>query len=245
MKTYVINMAKDIAKRKVIECQLQKHPELDYEICKAVEGRKLTHEEQHQFISPMFKQRYGKSASLPAAGCALSHINVYKSILESDIDYALILEDDAILSDDLKLDCVKPLLFTDNPVAILLTSDFWYINSPVLNIDKRHTVFKAYDGYMTSGYLINKAAARLLLDKIYPVQYTADAWANFISFGIKLYGVVPHIVSFPDEPGEIGQSIIPTGFIQEIRSKLIKIYITIKFIPSYLLGKRKSKKKWR
>ena len=40
MKTYVVNMAKDTVKRAQIEAQLAEHPELDYQIWTAVEGRK-------------------------------------------------------------------------------------------------------------------------------------------------------------------------------------------------------------
>ena len=247
IRTYVVNMLKDTAKRAQIEAQLAKHPELDYQIWKAVEGRKLTEQEQKERILPGFKLRYGKSASLPAAGCSLSHGEIYKDIIENDIQYVLILEDDARLANDLKIDACVEILKSDKPIAILLTSDFWYMKDALAKtIDDKHTIFKLYDGYMTSGYMINKAGAELLYKVNYPVQYTADAWKIFIEKGLTLYGIVPHVVSFPDGCGEIGMAgNTPTKGWKKYRSKLIKVYLEILWCKKYLSGHRRSKKLWR
>lgn len=245
-KTYVVNMVKDVGKKTAMEAQLASHPELDWQFWIAVEGRKLTPEQQSEMILPAFKERYGKSATLPAAGCSLSHINIYRDMVANDISHALILEDDARLQSDLHLDKIKNLLETDRPVAVLLTSDFWYTNTPIAKIDSKHSIFPVYEGYMTSGYMINKAAAQLLIKHIYPVQYTADAWDIFISFGLNLYGITPHIISFPDGIGELGAAgNNPTTTWQKLRSKLIMLILEIMFIKKYIHGCRKSRKKWR
>lgn len=245
-KTYIVNMLKDVGKKAAMEVQLASHPELDWQFWKAVEGRKLTPEQQSAMILPMFKERYGKSASLPAAGCSLSHIGIYRDMVANDISHALILEDDARLQPNLHIEKIIDLLETEKPVAVLLTSDFWYTNTPISKIDSNHGIFTVYDGYMTSGYMINKAGAKLLLEHIYPVQYTADAWKIFIHFGLKLYGVVPHIISFPDGIGEIGLvSDSPTTPLQMLKSKLIMFVFEMLFIKKYLQGCRKSRKQWR
>lgn len=246
MKTYVVNMLKDTQKRATIEKQLAVHPELDYQIWKAVEGRKLAQEELKDCVSPLFYQRYKKYASLPALGCALSHISIYRDIVQNNIPYALILEDDAILSQNLCLDKLVPLLNTDKPIAILLTSDFWYKKDALVKeISENHQVFQLYDGYMTSGYLVNKACAELLQKKIYPVQFTADAWKDFIDLGVTLYGVVPHVISFPDGMGEIGQSgYIPQTLFQKMKAKIAWMYIRMLWMGKYLKGHRMSKKRW-
>lgn len=207
-KTYIVNMLKDVSKKAAMEAQLASHAELDWQFWEAVEGRRLTPAQQAEMILPEFRERYGRSATLPAAGCSLSHIGIYRDMVANDISHALILEDDARLQPDLHLDKIKGLIETDRPVAVLLTSDFWYTNIPVSNIDGKHSIFLVYEGYMTSGYMINKAGAQLLLEHIYPVQYTADAWKIFITFGLNLYGVVPHIISYPEDFGEIGRSQI-------------------------------------
>jgi glycosyl transferase family 25 len=246
MKAFVVNMLKDTTKREQIEKQLAYFPEINYQIWPAIEGRKLSVQEQKQFILPEFKQRYGKSATLPAAGCSLSHIGIYNTIVETRTCYALILEDDAVLSRELKIDSYIDLLSSSEPVAILLTPDFWYYKRDKLcDLDSQYCVYKVNDGYMTSGYLINNAAASLLASLNYPVQYTADAWSVFMEKGLELYGVVPHLISYPDGIGEIGQSIIVNdSFYQKIRHILVSIYLKFADLRKYLKGMRKSQKKW-
>ncbi len=205
-KTYIVNMMKDVDKKRVIESHLASHNELDWKFWQAVEGRKLTAQQQTAMILPEFAARYGRNATLPAAGCSLSHINIYRDIVANGINHALILEDDARLKPNLHIESIKHILETDSPVVVLLTPEFWYSANVVSMISKQHGVFQVYEGYMTSGYMINLAAAKLLLKYIYPVQYTADAWKIFISFGLKVYGVVPHVISYPEGLGEIGIS---------------------------------------
>lgn len=240
-------MEKDTHKRELITKQLQQHPELDWQIWKAVEGRKLSDVEQKEMILPTFKERYGKNATLPAAGCSLSHYGIYQDMIAAETRHALVLEDDAILSADLKLESISKLLDTNEPVAILMTPDFWYHkNTEKINIDKKHNIYGLNDGYMTSGYALNLAAAKLLGSKIYPIQYTADAWKIFIDFGLKLYGIVPHVISYPDGLGEIGMSQhTHRTFFEEIRSFAVYVYIRLLWIKSYLKGNRKSLKKWK
>lgn len=247
MKTYVINMLKDVGKRQKIEYQLKGHPELDSQIWVAIEGKKLTFEQQKESISPLFKESYGKSASLPAAGCSLSHIAVYRDIIRNNIRYALILEDDAILGDNLFLDSTIQLLDSDSPVAVLLTPEFWYHKKGIVTkADETHAIYSVNAAYMTSGYLINQAGASLLLKYLYPIKYTADAWEKFRSFGLQLFGIVPHVVSFPDEIGEIGAaSNAPLTPMAKLRSKLILMVLKLFWIPKYISGARKSKIRWR
>lgn len=246
MKTYVVNMEKDTQKRALIEAQLAKHPELDYQIWKAVEGRKLSQDEQKRMILPEFFKRYGRNATLPAAGCSLSHIGIYRDMILTNIRYALILEDDAVLSSDLKIDYIRRMLETKEPVAILLTPDFWYHRkAEQVRVDDKFNIYRLRDGYMTSGYAVNIAAVKLILPKIFPVQFTADAWRTFVSFGVKLYGIVPHVISYPDGYGEIGMSQHVHKTINEkVRSYIVYIYICYLWVVSYMKGYRKSLKRW-
>lgn len=246
MKTYVVNMTKDTEKRAQIESQLANHPELEYRIWKAVEGRKLTAQEQREMIHPEFYERYGRTATLPAAGCSLSHIGIYRDMIDNNTQYALVLEDDAILSSDLKIDSIIRLLETEEPVAILLTPDFWYHrNAEKVIVDSSHNMFRLNDGYMTSGYAINRAAAQQIVTRIYPVRFMADAWSVFIGFGVKLYGVVPHVISYPDGLGEIGASQhVHKTVYEKLRSCLVFIYIRCLWALSYIKGYRRSLKKW-
>ena len=102
IKTYVLNMEKDVQKRATIESQLEQQKDLDVTIFKAIEGRKLTEQELNEWVDmSAMQKRYNNFATLPAIGCALSHWNIYKMIATYQEPYALILEDDALLSANL------------------------------------------------------------------------------------------------------------------------------------------------
>lgn len=55
------------------------------------------------------KKRTGKAITPSELGCTLSHLSIYKKIIESNIKYALILEDDVIIN-ALDLDVIKTLI---------------------------------------------------------------------------------------------------------------------------------------
>lgn len=245
MKTYVVNMEKDTQKRELITNQLKQHTELDWQIWKAVEGRKLSKEEQKEMIRPEFYEKYKTNATLPAVGCSLSHFHIYKDIISKSIPYALILEDDALLSDNLHLEELSKYLDTTEPVVILLSPRFWYWKKDKQeDISDKHSVFRLSTGLMTSGYLINNAAAGLLADIVYPIQYMADAWGDFVKKGLNLYGVVPHLTSYPKGIGEIGRSQHKQSLYIKIRKPLIDIYLALLRCKRYMKGEKRAKRLW-
>ena len=183
MKTYIINMAKDIAKREQISAQLKDFPKDHVEILEACEGRKLTDSELQHFGYPYFKQKYGAFGTLPAFGCSISHYSLYKKIAGGN-DAALILEDDAILSDNLYLKL--PILHEyinslHTASAILLTPEFIYNKKDLFTIGNNTIqVAKVKSGCMTTGYIINAEAAKLFSAELFPIRYLADEWSEFI-----------------------------------------------------------------
>lgn len=251
MKTYVVNMAKDVAKRTIIERQLQSHPELDYQIFEAVEGRKLTDFELMQLGYPEFKNKYRDFGTLPAFGCSVSHYNLYKRIVSECDEVAMILEDDAIIPLNLSLEITVIEEFFRNkknvPVVVLLTPDFIYKKKNLCRLGNSYLGLTEISyGYMTSGYIVNNMGARLLSNSLFPIRYIADEWSEFKKMGLNLYGVVPHLVSFPEDLGEIGQSqlVKKESFIRKSRHVLGRFKGRIYEMISYAKGYRKSCRKW-
>lgn len=251
IKTYVINMEKDVQKRAIIESQLQHQKGLNPVIFKAIEGRKLTEKELSEWVDmKLMEKRYNNFATLPAIGCALSHWNIYNQMTIHQDQYALILEDDALLSDHLadKIREIEYLLMSDEPIVILLTPEFVYSSADMIISIKQHSIYHLNNGVMNSGYLVNKAAAYILKEQLFPIRLLADQWDEIIKFGIKILGIVPHVISYPDGLGEIGtsqHSNYNKSNIQKIRHYLAgikgKLYVLL-FI--YMKGYRISSKNW-
>lgn len=250
MKTFVINMKKDIVKRDNILSQLKHHPELDAHIIEACEGKKLEESELERLGYKGFKAKYGDFGTLPAFGCSVSHFSVYNRMVSNNEQLALILEDDVILGNDIAN--VMPALINviasaDAPIAILLTPDFIYQskNEPVA-VCGDYKVVSCCRGYMTTGYIVNFAAAKLLTSKLIPIRHVADDWSAFKKMGLNVYGVVPHLVSYSGELGEIGRS--QRGKREPIHTQIRHVFgrakAKIHEISCYFKGYRRSKRLW-
>lgn len=253
IKTYIINLKRDTVKRHLIEIQMKENSFLDFEFIEAVDGRTLSDNDlKTQTNMEVLAKRYKEVASLPGIGCALSHYYTYKKINIENDEAVLILEDDAILSKNLKDICYSIIESFDIslPYVFLLTPGFSYKQSDLVKIIANTKIYEISGGMMTSGYIINKSAAHILAENIYPISHLPDDWRRLISYGIKLYGVLPHIISFPDGYGEIGNSVLQSFanrkktlwgkisfFLARVKGVLYSLTRSIK-------GERKSKKLW-
>ena len=251
---YVVNMEKDVEKRQAISRQLERTTKLDWSIVKACEGKKLSAFELEYYGYKEFQTKYKGLGTLPAFGCSVSHWSIYKKMAENNVSSAVILEDDAWICEDTEniVESVADFLNeTDLPTAVLLTPDFIYYDKsmPILQLygDKAQYLLRDItNGYMTSGYMINLAAAKLLAEKLFPINYIADCWGDFSKFGLHLMGIVPHIVSYSGEFGEIGRSQHPENepIMLKFRHKLGRAKAQINAYLRYAKGYRRSKKEW-
>jgi glycosyl transferase family 25 len=104
-KTYVINMDKDTERlRKVIK-QLDDYDISNYERIQGVNGKELTESELESGTTNFCKEYCIKSS----IGCAMSHIKVYKKIIDNNDSMALILEDDVVFEDNFKSRVIEKL----------------------------------------------------------------------------------------------------------------------------------------
>lgn len=246
IQTYVVNLEKDVKKRERMTEHLLKIPFLDVVFSKAVEGRKLSPDElDHLADMAEFKKRYGHKATLPALGCSLSHLEIYKNTCKSS-DPVLILEDDATLAENFTAK-IKPiyewLSKQSEPTVILLSPCFSYNKyKRCLFSSNTSKIVNVLHGQMTSGYMINPAAARLLAVKLQPVRYLADDWDYMKRWGLKMMGVVPNLTDCPTELGEIGLSQV--GPDAPMESRFYKLKSILSFRIRHLLGMRYSNRAW-
>ena len=111
-KVFVVNLDKDKERLKNIIIELKKQKLKNYEIIKAVEGDKFTDTRINFLVSKNknFLNPSNTKMSRSEIGCALSHIKIYKKILKTNLDYALILEDDAVFLNDFSENLEKFIL---------------------------------------------------------------------------------------------------------------------------------------
>lgn len=94
---YIINLAKDTERKEKIKKQCDEQ-NLSYTFIDAVYGKLLPKEIIQQVATPLC----ANTCTLPMIGCGLSHIKAWQQIYRDGHEWAIILEDDAILKKNIK-----------------------------------------------------------------------------------------------------------------------------------------------
>lgn len=221
--TYVINLARSDDRRAYITAELKKTG-LDYELVTAVDGRDLDMSDT-SVIHPSFLNRtMGSSGS---AGASLSHLSVYRKIIEDGHDAALILEDDVRLPADLarladsvagQLDGAEVVLLSvDSPdpcqlgTAGAVTLPGGRLLALPLNVAQPRSA---------GAYLITREACERFVKCLPPVRVQADSWSSFYREGMldRLRCVAPlPVLKNPNFVSTIGIYSLGNG----IRARLV------------------------
>lgn len=193
MKTFVINLERSSERKIYMHKLLNNFPFLDYEFVSAVDGRNMDIAERNEkFDLEKFRKRYGFDVRPGEIGCTLSHQKCYRKIVKERIPYVLILEDDANIPINISeiLNSVENLVNVKKPRVVLLTGYYWFTQSH--SLISGYEIVDIYDAFSTQAYLINLAAAELLIEN--KPFITADDWRYLRKKGILLQAVHPHVV---------------------------------------------------
>ena len=186
MHAYVINLARSRDRRAYITAHLDKIG-ADYEVVTSIDGRDLDLDDPN-LISPTFRT----SINLPvgSAGAALSHLAVYRKIIEDGHDMALVLEDDIILPSDLNavVDAVGKelvaaevaLLSVDSQTPLKVSTE-----GAVPLPSSRFLALPVNVSQPLSGaaYVITREACERMVERNLPLRTVADAWGFYYREG--------------------------------------------------------------
>ena len=126
---------------------------------------------------------HGMSNSVKA--CCLEHVRIYNKIIEEDLDFAIILEDDAMLVEDFeaKLSVVLNTLPAGWDM-IYLTNGCQSKPSVV----STHGLFSKRDdrrSWTGGAYMVNKTSAKLYVNNIFPIVYPPDFELTYLQNPIE------------------------------------------------------------
>ncbi|GHU75172.1 hypothetical protein FACS189461_0910 [Spirochaetia bacterium] len=191
IKIYVISLKKSVERQESIIKQFNALG-LEFEFFDAVNGKALTPEEIARYSDSNKAKKYLKrELTKGEIGCALSHFLIYKKIIDEHIDHAIILEDDAQLTDDFPL-VIEALhkVKTHNYIIKL--------ENPNSGRESRESVYTPWrqmrltPGYkivyplsfisLATGYYIDNEAAQTLLHKSEKIFLAADDWEYWRQF---------------------------------------------------------------
>lgn len=153
----------------------------------------------------------GRSTALTPGevGCTLSHLKALEYFLASEEEYALILEDDAIIADDLNLETLSKALKDMQPAKNFLFSlggiqmkeclkvrgnilNQLFLNKPVLQVapDFYHRVC------CTVAYIVDRDMAETLI-QYHAKLRRADDWSYLFDFDHSAHIYMAHIIDHP------------------------------------------------
>jgi glycosyl transferase family 25 len=199
MHGYVVNLERSANRRVHMQKELKK-VRFHTEIVPAVDGRELDVSDP-EIVSPELASRPHFRPG--AAGCALSHLDIYRKILASGLDYALVMEDDIVLPrnmDQLCADVARHMrgaqvvllnFHSDDGVTEVLEAGSQKLSSSFLLAEV------ADEASSTGCYLITRQAAARILSGQSPLVAFPDHWVMFHQKGWieELRCVVPMPVS--------------------------------------------------
>jgi glycosyl transferase family 25 len=200
---FVINLERERSKKEAIGERLDRLG-ISHTFVKAVDGRELDERSSSKVYSPdraisIFKRELSRGE----VGCALSHLLIYRKMIEEKIEKAVILEDDAVLCEDfpdilrhldqLPEDCECLLFGYDADIAkeILLYTSFWGARKFYGKYCLKRFVKVAFGTY---GYMITLRGAKKLLERIGMIDKPIDHYTGGLG-SLNLYGLSPRCLT--------------------------------------------------
>ena len=170
---------------------------LDFAFFDAVDGRNgLTPEHEAEIDRNATPAAFGREMSDTEYACALSHMAMYRHLLEIGAPGAIILEDDAILTplfDDFL--AAQGYLKGDLVQMDHLHGDIWRFETPLRLTSEIMLAPAARNASLTTGYSISARGARHFLDTGLPLCRTADWPSDPTALGALL--CLPRVVDHP------------------------------------------------
>ena len=186
MRVFVVNLDRSIDRMESATRQLNALG-VDFERWPAVDGALLSDEERKAAVGFRWWCATGRKIRVGELGCALSHIKLYRKMIDENIPLACILEDDvklaACLPDVLKRS--ETYLTSDVPTVIQLSNWTDYESD-------KEEIRDSSQNNSTEAYVITQEAARRILKINMPIAVPCDHWQRFARLGnIRICNIYP------------------------------------------------------
>lgn len=207
-KIFVISLLSATARRQNIEEQMRRQS-IPFEFIDAIDGKLLQKSDVR--IQWDEVKKFPVWLTPGALGCSLSHLAAYEKIVQLNLPYAIILEDDCVLLESFSI-VLQELssLMTENSVLM-----FYYASWNILELKKSTvTTIRSFqiaeanniDGLITTtAYCISNGAARKMNKNLYPVRVSADKWDTF--YANNLFDVIRFVYPMCCDTADFKSSI--------------------------------------
>lgn len=217
LNIYVVSLKKDVKKRELISKTLEGFG-LKYRFIDAVYGKDLSEDVLNSYRVKSVGKIHDRGYSMTPGeiGCTLSHINAYKDMLDNDLSWACILEDDVILDERFKdfIECFNSSSLDPKSLYLLggqngLKERFIVKslkNITTVGTEKFNKTIKSEQYiYRTCCYLISSCLAKKLIKLSQTSFILADDWNYLVknSFIKNIY-----LSGFVEHPIDLSESLL-------------------------------------
>ncbi len=200
---FIINLKQDSHKRKHME-KLCKQHNLNCQFIEAVYGKDLDEET----LAKVYNKKesidlIGRELTKGELGCALSHLSIYKHMIDKNINQAIIFEDDIHIKKDFSTIIQNMNALPDNWELVLLGYFRGSVEKEKLirsylryrkNITDTHKLVRLTQIASGShGYLINLKGAKKLIETLKTIRLPIDEYTGNDKY-INLYAIFPRLV---------------------------------------------------
>lgn len=208
MRTFVLNLEHNTERKKYMQDILKGIP-IDYEFFPAVYGKSITNIDQF-YDSKLAEKRAKRQLNVGEIGTAISHKNIYKKMIDENIEQALILEDDVTFLDGF-IDVYKKIekINVGNKIILLGT----IVKKKIKKIWKKkltseHSMYLVLNNYAGAyGYIIGLDAAKKIYYHNKKIFIEADKWKYYRRLS-QIWLVSPSVVTVDEIfPSEIGDEL--------------------------------------
>jgi glycosyl transferase family 25 len=139
--------------------------------------------------------------SIYQKACAQSHLNIYRYMIDNNIEYALIMEDDACFDKNWKekLNTYTNTVRDSEWDAIFLNSS--EIENPI------HTWNICNDQYLTGAYIIHRRGIQYIMNRFHPCYCSSDWMTSRLQENRHSYSYFPWLVIQEGESSTIGSGV--------------------------------------
>lgn len=189
MEIFVINLDKDVNRLQFANSQANKH-KFSFQRVAGIYGSSLTKPELKKSVNSFrFYCSMGRLPKLGEIGCALSHLKIYRQMVEENISSACILEDDIIVFDGFneQLNALENWFDKEEPQVVRINYG---------TQERTGDIPAIRDNSKTSAcsYCLNLPAAKALLKDNFPIKTVADAWPRWSKIGlVNVYDSNPKV----------------------------------------------------
>lgn len=207
MKTYLINLDRNPERLDFMRGQLERLG-IAFERFPAVWGKGLSDSERKSgFSRTRSFIAAGKRLSDAEIGVAMSHVGCCRRMVEGDVPYALVLEDDVVLSSGFRdaLSRVEAFINPGRPQLVLLSG---YGVPGAESMPEEIRAEKS--AWCADAYVLTLSAAKLILKANSPVITVADSFKRWRRrFGLEIFRTLPSTARQDDETFASENQVLP------------------------------------